>query len=553
MEATSLIKRQIIFNVLICLGIFFSPVTADIVVLKNGERLEGLAESIPGEADSILFRSSGGSIKIKREKIREIISEPATLGHLKIGDQYLRVGDFDSALAEYKEALELDPEFKEAGQRIKLVEDLLKGKEVEAEQKRLQEISRLVKEAEELEKSWEFEQVLSKLEGAEGLKPTEQQLQQIKKIKISALLGLGQLQLDRFNESGAAESFQEVLELEPTNELAQKLLLQVWERDPSRLNEIISAYQKILAANPEDKATIYKLANAYYDKKEWEKALNNYEKLIGEQAFSQEFIKTRLRQLLTSLHIGAAQAENYAEALRYYKKLLELLPGEDPLPLYIYEYAGRRQKISADDINALLELADYCRQNNLQEYAEKGYNEVLTREPENKKALEGLGFYASKLYEEAEYFYNNKQYFLAIKTAQKILDTYPRVVRVIEKASELIERSNNELRRLQRQKEAEAKELAQIGNEYFQRAEQFINSMRSLERRDNVRIFSDREEAKKYLRRAILAWEKALELDPELGELSTGDLRNKLNDAYQRLTVLERPVPMYFPLRRRAR
>ena len=94
--------------------------------------------------------------------------------------------------------------------------------------------------------------------------------------------------------------------------------------------------------------------------------------------------------------------------------------------------------------------------------------------------------------------------------------------------------------------------MAQRGNEYFQRAEEFINMMRSTERKNNVRIISDREEAKKYLRRAILAWEKALEIDPSLAELSSEDLAHKLGEARARLRVLESPVPMKFPLPRRS-
>ncbi|MCX7766022.1 MAG: hypothetical protein N2246_04880 [Candidatus Sumerlaeia bacterium] len=526
-------------------------VTADIVILKNGDRLEGIVEPLRNEPDSILFRNSSGTIKINRNKIHQIISEPPAISHLKIGNQFLQNEEFESALSEFQLALELDPELTEAQNRINYTRQLLKNKQAEADQLRLQQIEQLIASAKKSEQELDFEKALRQLNEAERLYPSERQQIEIKQIRVLTLIELGKQQLDRFNERAASDTFQKALELDPNNEVAQNLLLQIWEKDPSRRDDVIATYEKLLSARPQDKTIILKLANAYYDKQDFIQAMTHYEKLLGESGQAKELSQTRIRQIITRLYTDAAQKGNYADALNYYKKFLEIFPSEDPTPLYIYEYADRKQKIAPSDFDARLELVKFCQKNNLNEYAEKELIEILKLEPQNRRALDEIAQYAAKAFEEAEFFFNNKEYTLAIESAQKILDKYPWIVTIVQKSNELIERANNELRRIQRQREAEARVLVTRGNEYYQRAQEFINSMRSTERRNNVRIVSDREEAKKFLRRAIIAWEKALELDPSLGEVASEDLKNKLNDAKHLLGVLENPVPMPFPVPRR--
>ncbi len=539
------------FLLFMCLLLLANLAKTDVVILKNGDRLEGIVETISNEPESILFRNSSGTIKIQRTKIYQIINEPLAISHLKIGNQFLQNEEFESALSEFQLALELDPQLTEASDRINYTRDLLKNKQAEADQLRLHQIERLIAAAEKSQQEMDFEKSLRQLDEAESLSPLERQQREIKQVRVQTLLELGKQQMDRFNERAASVTFQKVLELDPVNEAAQKLLLQIWEKDPTRLNDVIATYEKLLSAKPQDKTIVLKLANAYYDKQDFIQALNYYEKLLGESGQAKELSQTRIRQILTRLYTEAAQKGNYADALNYYKKFLEIFPSEDQTPLYIYEYADRKQKIAPSEFDARLELVEFCQKNNLNEYAEKELIEILKLDPQNRRALEEISQYAAKAYEEAEFFFNNREYSLAIESAQKILDKYPWIVTIVQKSNELIERANNELRRVQRQKEAEARVLASRGTEYYQRAQDFINSMRSTERRNNVRIVSDREEAKKFLRRAIMAWEKALELDPSLGDVTGEDLKNKLNDAKHLLGVLENPVPMPFPVPRR--
>lgn len=539
------------FLLFMCLLLLANLAKTDVVILKNGDRLEGIVETISNEPESILFRNSSGTIKIQRTKIYQIINEPLAISHLKIGNQFLQNEEFESALSEFQLALELDPQLTEASDRINYTRDLLKNKQAEADQLRLHQIERLIAAAEKSQQEMDFEKSLRQLDEAESLSPLERQQREIKQVRVQTLLELGKQQMDRFNERAASVTFQKVLELDPVNEAAQKLLLQIWEKDPTRQNDVIATYEKLLSAKPQDKTIVLKLANAYYDKQDFIQALNYYEKLLGESGQAKELSQTRIRQILTRLYTEAAQKGNYADALNYYKKFLEIFPSEDQTPLYIYEYADRKQKIAPSDFDARLELVEFCQKNNLNEYAEKELIEILKLDPQNRRALEEISQYAAKAYEEAEFFFNNREYSLAIESAQKILDKYPWIVTIVQKSNELIERANNELRRVQRQKEAEARVLASRGTEYYQRAQDFINSMRSTERRSNVRIVSDREEAKKFLRRAIMAWEKALELDPSLGDVTGEDLKNKLNDAKHLLGVLENPVPMPFPVPRR--
>ncbi len=528
-----------------------ASLSADVIILNNGTRLEGLTESVRGDPDSITIRMGSGTITFNRDKISELIDEPDAVGHMKIGEQLLESQDYRAALGEFKRAHTLDPSLERAQQLIQATEQLLEQKERETQHEIESRINSLIDEAEELLSQLSYEEALDKLDEATSLGPSDAQLRTINRLKIKALEGVGMQQLDRFNERGAVETFQRILQLDPDNDIARSHLIDIWERDSSKLDEVIEAYKKIVEKNPEDKGTLYKLANALYEKEQWDSAVEAYERLLDDPAFNQDFIRARVKQVLERLHSSAARKAQYETARRYYRKLLELFPQTDPSPLYVYEYAEQRKETEPDDIQGHLELAEFCRENGLDMYAKREYEHILRREPDNEQAIEGLAYYAQKQYEEAEYFFDNNQYRLAIKIAEEILDDYPQVTDVVQKSSELIERANNELRRVMRQKEAEAKDLAQRGNEYFQRAEQYIDRMYSSERRSNVHIVSEREEAKKYLRRAIMAWEKALEIEPTLAQLSEEDLNNKLSDARQRLRVLENPVPMEFPVPRR--
>ncbi len=547
-------KTRIAYILLIIIvGAFSNISNADTLILKNGERLEGITESVHSDSEKILIRMGSGTILISKDKIFEIKEEPESVGHLKIGRQLLDRKNYQAALEEFEWALELDPSLEEAQKGKALAEAYIEQVRETAEKERREQVANVLTEVAAANNQEQYERAIDLLTRAQNLDPPQSQRSLIRKLMIESLTGLGLQQLDRFNEYGAMESFKKVLELDPDNEIAREHLIKIWERDPSRLEEVIEAYVNKIENNPAEKETIFKLANALFNTQKLDEALSYYEKLVGDETVNREFVLERIRQILTTLHTRAAQNTNYEAAKNYYSRLLEFFPNMDNSTLYIYEYGKRKKGVAIDDVEKHLELAAYCKEHGIHEFAQREYELVLSVDPRNETAIEGLSSYAEEMYQEALFFFNNGQYSLASKTAQDILDKYPRVAGVIEKTSDLIERTNNELRRMMRQKEAEAKDLAIVGKEYFQRAEEYINLYMSAERKDNVRIISEKEEAKKYLRRAIRAWEKALELDPSLAALSSEDLNNRLADARSRLSVLESPVPMKWPLPRRIR
>jgi hypothetical protein len=70
----------------------------------------------------------------------------------------------------------------------------------------------------------------------------------------------------------------------------------------------------------------------------------------------------------------------------------------------------------------------------------------------------------------------------------------------------------------------------------------YLSEMRNLDYTDRSFVYSPKQEAIRYLNRAIFAWNQALQIDPELGPIGGGDLYNKIADANRHLRSLNAPV-----------
>jgi tetratricopeptide (TPR) repeat protein len=91
----------------------------------------------------------------------------------------------------------------------------------------------------------------------------------------------------------------------------------------------IDAFEKVIAFNPKNHASMFELARLYYAKQEDEKALKNISAAI-------KFEPNNLWYNLVYAQILTVK-ENYKEAVEVYNKILELEPREQA---YYYDKAG---------------------------------------------------------------------------------------------------------------------------------------------------------------------------------------------------------------------
>ncbi len=523
----------------------------DVIILKSGERKEGIVEDVPNEPESIMLINSMGGVKIARDRLQRIEKEDPYVGHLKIGDQHLASGNFQRAVEEYEKALKLHPGNADIEARIAMAKSEIARQEAEEQKRRIERIGEIVSESRELMENDEYDQAEALLKGAEKMGPTSEQTEEINRALADVYFRWGLYQEDRLNRKEAGTLFQKVLTLEPNNVKAFDRLVVLWEGDPTKIDQVIPVYERKIEMNPNDAVVLLKLADAYYRKKDLDSALPYYLQAYKLGNFRGTYLPERLASILQRLSQDHALRTDYEKAIYYYQLYVDAFPNVDPTPIYIYQYASRSLKLGLDDYDGRVELAKFCREKGLHGFAKKELKRVLIEDLENKKAQQMLSLYAQEDLNEALFFYGDKQYEVAIKMARNIIDEYPKASRVIEQASELISKAENDLAREQRIAAQNARVLAQRGNEYFARAESYISALYSTERLRSVHIISEKQEAIKYLRRAIFAWESALQLNPALAEMNQEDLANKLRDARARLYALENPVPLRLPPTRR--
>jgi tetratricopeptide (TPR) repeat protein len=545
------IMRQLYKYCAIILGItcasLLSSSFGDVIILKSGERKEGIVEDVPSEPENIMFINSTGGVKISRDRLQGIEKEEPYVGHLKIGNQHLAAANFQRALEEYEKALKLHPGDPEIEGRIALAKSEIAKQQAEEQKLRIERIGEMMSEAGQLVAKEQYEEAEALLKRAEKMGPTSEQTKEINRTLADLYYRWGLYQEDRLNREEAGVLYQQALALEPNNAKAYDRLVGLWEDDPTKLDEVISVYERKIEMSPNDPVVLLKLADAYYRKKDLESALPYYLQVYKLGNYRGTYLPERLASILQRLSQDYAGQRNFEKAAYYYQLYLDTFPNVDPTPLYIYQYAERSLKLAPDDYDGRVELAKFCREKGLDNFAKKELNRVLIDDPDNKKALEVLNQYAQEDLNEALFFYNDKQYEVAVKMGRNIIDEYPKSSKVIEQASELISKAENDLAREQRLAKQDARQLAQRGNEYFSRAEGYISAMYSTDRLRSVHIVSEKGEAIKYLRRAITAWENALQLDPSLAAMDTEDLANKLRDAKARLYALENPVPLRLP------
>ncbi len=546
-------KRKL---VIFCSALLFlwGIAVADVLIFTTGERKEGLIKS-DKTPDSIVFISAGGEMRIPRSRIAKIIKEPHDVSYVKIGKGYLARQDYAAARRYFEKALELNPGNEDAHKSIDAIEDHLRQEAAHRIRERSEEINLSIKKIGELMEEKKFEEASGLLDKTERANPSPAQAASLKNLKARLHYLWGLNSLDHLNPRGAATHFEKSLAIQPHNQEVFEKLVAIWEKDPNMTENVIAIYKQQYRVNPHNLEIARRLADLYFRTRNYAEAIPYLTKIHEKSTTPDPLIEHRLRNSLAQLYTTAATGKDFVTAALYYRQLLKTFPNQDPTPLYYYEYAGMLKELKPDDYAGHVKLGNFCKEHHLNEEAKKEFLYVLDHNPRNVGALKGLTEYARNDLAEAELAFRKKDYDATVYLVGQIANDYIKLPGILTSAYELKERAENEIRREKRNKSERALRLAQRGDEYYATANAHINALKSTDRRSDIHLMSDKEEAKKFLNRAIGVWEKALKIDPSLARIDSEDLNTKLRDARAKLYSLTRVIPIpkveYYPKGRR--
>lgn len=111
-------------------------VYADTIILKDGRRIEGLILS--EQRDCYIVKIKIGTTKVDKATIEKIDRLTSEENLVNFGNKYLESKNYDSAIEQYKKALEINPEYKPAKDAIIKTEKMRK----ELEEKLLAELEK---------------------------------------------------------------------------------------------------------------------------------------------------------------------------------------------------------------------------------------------------------------------------------------------------------------------------------------------------------------------------------------------------------------------------
>lgn len=523
----------------------YQPAPADVITLQSGEQVFGIARDVPNEPGRVKLITSAGEVVIPRARIANVTEEPLATGWRRIAEDHIKLGHWQEALRALDNASESSPPDTLVGQRIREVRERLAHEGLlRLEAQRAENQQRLAEVEESLQKK-QFEQAKKLLDAVAMTSPTLEMMDRWRKLSVSMYVGWGISREDRLDYQGAARHFREALLLDPNNQTANDHLLRLWSNEPTRVDEVIRGYEAKLARTPNDLVIVRKLADLYISKGDWETVVPHLRRLIESGQFRGLGYEEKLYNTYSRLAADAAQAGNFDKAIALTQELQSLFPGADPTILHSYEYLRQLSQLAAGDFQGRIQLAQFLRAKGMDAQARIDMDYVLAREPENVDALKMQRDYALEDLKETEEYYRGGRFGMAMASARRIAENYPRLLDVVEKATDFYTRAEIELKRQQREIKTRARDLVALGDTYRNEAYSYANQMKIRDRLDSVRVLDYRREAMKNCQRALDAYQQALRMDPEAGSMAGGDVTRKISDMQQLFRSLTAPpIPL---------
>ncbi len=513
-------------------------VNADVVVMGNGQRLEGRVESIDRKPDKIRFIRGVGSMELARASIREIIEEPDSVDWRRIGLQLIEAKSYQRGIETLQQALALDPGDAEAQRGIERAREAMRAAQQEEERASAQKIERDIEESRRLLKDERFADAEVLLKKLSSQQLTEAQRTAAQGALVELYTAWGFQRLDRLDPKGAEAHYSRVLELDPDNANARDRLLEVWRNDPARKADVLKAYQQKLAADPDNLELNMQVADSLLMLNRLEEAIPSLEKLVSAPKYRAMRYDARLRSTLREVIRTQQEVGNFDAAIANTEKLLKYFPGEDSSQLVILQYRKAVATADPTDTDARARLIKGLRDAGLKELAAEEAAVVSRIAPKNAILMGILREEAEERLADVRETLNRREFAVARDMARRFIEAYTDQPDLAAKASEMYERANIEAERLARETRQQAREIAQRAEQYYQQALSYAEQLRSTEVNQGARPYSAKQEAIKLSRRAIDSYTTALNMDPSLGPMTGMDLNAKLGDARQLLSTL---------------
>ncbi len=520
--------------------------SADILHMQDGQKQVGVIVKAKTNPSQVTIRTTSGEITIPRTKVSRIEEQSAAQSYGALGDAYVQSGNFDKAIESYETGLKSDPGNVDLQQKLQQARGGVSTKTAATQAALDDKTRRVVDQAMQMARGGNFDQAYSTLKSVE---PSEFSpiYAQYRQSMADLYLMWGQTLLDRQDTGGAADKLNQVLKLDPSNATAKQLLIKTFEGDPTKLEETAKFYLQSESGEEQLKG-----ADALYKLQRYEEAAQVYMKYMSDPTLNSRFnITQRLQTLLDTLHQQYASRGDYRKALEYFQQYIQVKPDADPMPYSKYMYMIKRAETDMNNPNARFELASLAEQLGLIDTAKEEYRNILSLDPESSGALTALRKYADSDLADAREFLNQGQYTLAVQMAQKIPQQYPMYPDLLAQANQLLAQAQVEAQKVAQNSKAEARALAERGDNYYQQAMQYLGAYVSTETDQRRVIFSPRNEAAKYLGQAIFAWKTALQMDPSLGDATTYNLRFKIQDASNKYNAVANRRAPYIPNPRR--
>lgn len=516
---------------------------ADILTLDNGKTLKGIVEEQVGDSANVTISIAGGKQKIPKQRIKSVEKEPLAKGYLHIGDDYTRLGKPAEALASYQQALHEDPQSDEAKERVQTAQKALDQIKMNSRQDDIRKIDGIKAHVRDLIRQNQFQQAEEALKSASDLMPTPAQKEQLQDAVGELYFAWAKERLDKLDKAGAEEKLNLALAAQPQNDQIIQTLLQLWEGQPEKKDQLLRIYETVLNRRPTDDALRLKVADLQFDKGTVEDAVVNYLKLYnGSDKYKGTGLEERLKQSLERMHMQYAQKKEYDQAILYFNMLLKIDPKTNPTVLQYYEYMKRAATVG-DDIPARLGLAKWAEDHHLDQVALQNYRRVQTLDPENKEAKLAINRFAMGVIAQAKDALNKQDHYLAKTLASEAQTDFPESAEAKEAAAELIGRANIEIVRDQREKRQLAKDYVQRGDTCYQLALGFYRDMFNTQIKGSALVSTPKFDALRHFRCAIDAYQTAIKIDPSLSQDQTSLVAFNLDASQKYVARLTQPPP----------
>ncbi|MBN1866446.1 hypothetical protein JW916_04045 [Candidatus Sumerlaeota bacterium] len=542
------VSRNVFCEVLamLTLTVLAPAARADIVILTTGERFEGIIVQSQSDSESVLFRDSRGEVKFSRDRIRSIEDEPDAVDWMKLGDQNLSRGRYEAALEAYRASLTYDPTDAKVQERIDQTETAIHRVDDKNRLGQLQAIDALLDQtAKDIE-----ERRYARAEDALTtrilvLGPSLEQKKRILDLTKTLHREWANDWLDRLEPTSAADHFQQLLKLDPTDEDSYRKLVQIWGGMSEKTGQVVEALKMQLTIRPDDKEARRELADKYFEQKQYDLALEQYSILHDTGEFKGTMIEARMADCLTVLYRNAASDKDFDKAVELYKRLKIYSPIAGDDTLHELEFYRDALEAGADNVPERVRLALLARSQGLNTLAFNEINRLKTQFPDNAQVNAALKSWADELLAQAQNAFKSMRYQDATMLASRCKKEYGFFQDIDLECTKIINNSQVELERERLEKSKMALEYKKNGDANLQKGLYYVENMKDTERSNpNVYVVSDKQQAIKHFQLALDWYNRALNESTGLDNVTRQEINESVSTVQTYLAALTSNKPM---------